>query len=202
MKPKIFKGDLPVDFNPGQALAIDTETMGLNLFRDRLCVIQVKSDTGHVALVQIAPGQTEAPNMVKILEDPKVLKIFHYARSDLAILWKAFGVKVISLYCTKIASKLTRTNSDQHGLKALTKELTGNEVSKVEQSSDWAVEELSDSQIDYAISDVENLHKIMDILNQRLVRDGRYELALRCFEVLPVFVELDIGGWGSDLFSH
>ena len=202
MKFEIFKHDLPEDFNAGSVLAIDTETMGLNLFRDRLCLVQVKSETGRVALVQIAKQPLPSPNLINILQDPSILKIFHYARSDLAILWQAFGIKVTPVYCTKIASKLVRTNTDQHGLKALTMELISKEVSKMEQSSDWAKENLSQSQIEYAISDVENLHEIMELLNSRLKREGRYELALQCFEALPVFVNLDIGGWGGKLFSH
>ncbi len=202
LQPEVYRSDLPADFAPGKFLAIDTETMGLNLFRDRLCVVQVKSQDGRIAVIQIQPGQAKAPNLARILTNNAVVKIFHFARADMAILLKAFDIRVYPVYCTKIASKLTRTNSDQHGLKTLTQELTGKEVSKDEQSSDWAVPELSQAQIRYAASDVENLHEIMAKLNERLDREGRTDLAHRCFDALPVLVDLDVRGWTGNIFAH
>ena len=198
----LYKCDLPDNYSVGNLLAVDTETMGLNVFRDRLCVVQLSRGDGSADIVQIARGQNEAPNLSKILSDPGIVKIFHYARADLAALKQWLGIDVEPVYCTKIASRFARTNAQQHGLKALIHELLGVEIQKEQQSSDWGVDELSQQQLQYAASDVLYLHKIKEQLDDRLIRDGYIELAQKCFEFLPHRVKLDLYGWKNDIFAH
>ena len=199
----LYQGDLPDDLDLGPVVAIDCETMGLNPHRDRLCVIQMSSGDGHAHLVQVAQGQTEAPNLCRMLEDPNVLKLFHFGRFDIAAMYNAFGALTAPVYCTKIASKLIRTYTDRHGLKNLLQELLGIDISKHQQSSDWGAAELSQAQLDYAASDVLYLHQLRDMLNARLEREGRMELAQRCFDFLPTRAQLDLAGWpDSDIFAH
>lgn len=202
MQFKLYQKDLPDDFDPGSILAVDTETMGLNIFRDRLCLVQMRSEAGQVVLVQIHKGQTKAPNLTSILTDPKVIKIFHFARADMAMLKYYLGVLVEPVYCTKIASQLTRTNVQSHGLKALVQDLLGVEISKQQQGSDWGAEQLTQDQIYYAASDVLYLHAIKDKLDQRLIREDRMHLAVSCFKFLPTIIDLDIEGWSGDIFAH
>jgi ribonuclease D len=197
------KGDLPDGVNFGDSVAIDTETLGLVPYRDRLCVVQLSRGDGTAEVVQIAAGQTAAPNLARLLADPNVTKIFHYARFDIAVLYRAFGVMAAPLYCTKIASKLTRTYTDRHGLKDLVRELLGIELSKQQQSSDWAAESLSEAQLAYAASDVLHLHALRVKLDAMLARENRTELAAACFRFLPTRALLDLAGWpDSDIFSH
>jgi ribonuclease D len=203
MTIRFHKGDLPDDADFGQSVAIDTETLGLNPHRDRLCVVQLSSGDGTADVVQIAAGQTRAPNIEKLLADPSVTKIFHFARFDIAVLYKTFGVMTSPVYCTKIVSKLVRTYTDRHGLKDLVRELVGIELSKQQQSSDWASGDLSDAQLAYAASDVLHLHALRAKLDAMLVREGRLELAEACFGFLPTRAKLDLLGWPeSDIFSH
>ncbi|MFK5980043.1 MAG: ribonuclease D [Rhizobiaceae bacterium] len=197
------KGDLPDLSNYYDSVAIDTETLGLNPLRDRLCVIQLSPGDGTADVVQIEKGQKSAPNIEKLLADPAVTKIFHFARFDLAVLYHAFGVMAEPTYCTKIASKLTRTYTDRHGLKDLVRELTGSDISKQQQSSDWAAEELTKAQMDYAASDVLYLHELRAKLDQRLEREERIELAAAAFKFLPTRAKLDLAGWSeTDIFAH
>jgi ribonuclease D len=197
------KGDLPSLENYARQVAIDTETMGLNPARDRLCVVQLSPGDGTADVVQIAQGQTEAPNLVKLLADPDVTKIFHFARFDMAALYAAFGVMAGPVYCTKIASKLVRTYTDRHGLKDIAKELLGVDLSKQQQSSDWGADGLSDAQVDYAASDVLYLHDIKRHLDRMVKREGRLDVAEACFSFLPTRVMLDLGGWSeTDIFAH
>ena len=199
----LYQGDLPDDLDLGPVVAIDCETMGLNPHRDRLCVIQMSSGDGHAHLVRVAQGQTEAPNLCRMLEDPNVLKLFHFGRFDIAAMYNAFGVLTAPVYCTKIASKLIRTYTDRHGLKNLLQELLGIDISKHQQSSDWGAAELSQAQLDYAASDVLYLHQLRDVLNARLEREGRMELAQSCYDFLPTRAKLDLAGWPEiDIFSH
>lgn len=199
----LYQGDLPDDLDLGPVVAIDCETMGLNPHRDRLCVIQMSSGDGHAHLVQVAQGQTEAPNLCRMLEDPNVLKLFHFGRFDIAAMYNAFGALTAPVYCTKIASKLIRTYTDRHGLKNLLQELLGVDISKHQQSSDWGAAELSQAQLDYAASDVLYLHQLRDVLNSRLEREGRMELAQSCYDFLPTRAKLDLAGWPEiDIFSH
>jgi len=199
----LYQGDLPDDLNLGPIVAIDCETMGLNPHRDRLCLIQMSSGDGHTHLVQVAKGQTEAPNLARMLEDPDVLKLFHFGRFDIAAMYNAFGALTAPVYCTKIASKLVRTYTDRHGLKNLLQELLNVDISKHQQMSDWGAETLTDAQLDYAASDVLYLHKLRDVLNGRLEREGRMEMAQSCFEFLPTRAQLDLAGWPEiDIFSH
>ncbi len=199
----LYQGDLPDDLDLGPVVAIDCETMGLNPHRDRLCVIQMSSGDGHAHLVQVAQGQTEAPNLCRMLEDPNVLKLFHFGRFDIAAMYNAFGALTAPVYCTKIASKLIRTYTDRHGLKNLLQELLGVDISKHQQSSDWGAAELSQAQLDYAASDVLYLHQLRDVLNARLEREGRMELAQSCYDFLPTRAKLDLAGWPEiDIFSH
>jgi ribonuclease D len=185
------------------AIAIDTETLGLKPHRDRLCVVQISPGDGTADVIQIAPGQKDAPNLVRLLADPAITKIFHFGRFDLAVLYHAFGVMPEPVFCTKIASRLTRTYTDRHGLKDITQELLGISLSKVQQSSDWAAETLSPEQLDYAASDVLYLHKLRAALQQRLVRDGRAAEAEACFRFLPTRARLDLMGWDeADIFAH
>jgi ribonuclease D len=197
------KGDLPDLSLYGDRVAVDTETLGLSLTRDRLCVVQLSPGDGSADIVQIAPGQREAPNLCALLSDNRRIKIFHYARFDIAFLFKTFGVMTSRVYCTKIASKLTRTYTDRHGLKDLVKDLLDIDLSKQQQSSDWAAETLSDAQIAYAASDVLYLHAIKAELDRRLVRERRADLAEACFGFLPARALLDLSGWeDDDIFAH
>ncbi len=203
MTIRLHRGDLPDNFAPGDSVAIDTETLGLNPHRDRLCVVQLSRGDGEADVVQIARGQTRAPNLERLLADPSVTKIFHFARFDVAVLLHTFGVAATPVYCTKIASKLTRTYTDRHGLKDLTRELIGVDLSKQQQSSDWAAETLSEAQLAYAASDVLHLHALRQRLDTMLAREGRTELAQACFEFLPTRAKLDLMGWPEqDIFSH
>jgi len=200
---RLHKGDLPDLSNYYDSVAIDTETLGLNPLRDRLCVIQLSPGDGTADVVQIEKGQTSAPNIEKLLGDPAVTKIFHFARFDLAVLFHSFGVMPEPSYCTKIASKLTRTYTDRHGLKDLVRELTGSDMSKQQQSSDWAAETLTKAQLDYAASDVLYLHELRAKLDQRLEREDRIELAAAAFKFLPFRAKLDLAGWSeTDIFAH
>ena len=199
----LYHGDLPDNLDLGPVVAIDCETMGLNPHRDRLCLVQMSSGDGNAHLVQVALGQDAAPNLCRMLEDPKVLKFFHFGRFDIAALYHAFGALTAPVYCTKIASKLTRTYTDRHGLKNLLQELLSVDISKQQQSSDWGADELSDAQMDYAASDVLYLHQLRDALNIRLAREGRTEIAQRCFDFLPTRAQLDLAGWPEiDIFAH
>lgn len=203
MTIRLHRGDLPDDFAPGDSVAIDTETLGLNPHRDRLCVVQLSRGDGEADVVQIARGQARAPNLERLLANPAVTKIFHFARFDVAVLLHTFGVAATPVYCTKIASKLTRTYTDRHGLKDLTRELIGVDLSKQQQSSDWAAETLSEAQLAYAASDVLHLHALRQRLDAMLAREGRTELAQACFEFLPTRARLDLMGWPEqDIFSH
>lgn len=203
MTIRFHKGDLPDGASFGDAVAIDTETLGLNPHRDRLCVVQLSAGDGSADVVQIAAGQTSAPNLEKLLADPDVVKIFHFARFDVAVLYNAFGVMPGPVWCTKIASKLTRTYTDRHGLKDLARELLGIDMSKQQQSSDWGAAELSKAQLDYAASDVLHLHAMRAKLAAMLEREGRTALAEACFAFLPARARLDLQGWPEeDIFAH
>jgi ribonuclease D len=203
MTVRLHKGDLPDGLDLGPVVAIDTETLGLNPQRDRLCLVQLSRGDGDAELVQIAKGQTKAPNLERLLNDPKVLKLFHFARFDLAILGQTFGAVPGPVYCTKIASRLVRTYTDRHGLKDLVRELLGVEISKQQQSSDWGAETLSDAQMAYAASDVLYLHQLKARLDVMLAREGRDALAAACFEFLPTRARLDLAGWPeTDIFAH
>jgi ribonuclease D len=200
----IHHADLPAGLDLGPVVAIDTETMGLDPRRDRLCLVQLSAGDGHVHLVRIARGQTAAPNLVRLLEDPAVLKLFHFARFDVAALHAAFGARTAPVWCTKIASKLVRTFTDRHGLKYLLLDLLGVDISKQQQTSDWGAEVLTEAQRDYAASDVLHLHRLKAELEVRLAREGRGALAARIFDFLPVRAELDLLGWDDerDIFRH
>ncbi len=203
MTIRLHSGDLPDSLDLGPIVAIDTETLGLNPHRDRLCLVQLSGGNGDADLVQIAQGQTSAPNLTRLLADPKVLKLFHFARFDLAALAKTFGVMPAPVYCTKIASKLTRTYTDRHGLKDLVRELLGVEISKQQQSSDWGAPTLTEAQQAYAASDVLYLHALREKLDVLLAREGRTEVAAACFGFLPMRAKLDLLGWPeTDIFSH
>jgi ribonuclease D len=185
------------------AIAIDTETLGLVPRRDRLCVVQLSPGDGTADVIRIAAGQAQAPNLVALLADPARVKIFHYGRFDIAVLFHTFGVTTTGVFCTKIASRLTRTYTDRHGLKDNLKEMLEIDISKAQQSSDWAAETLSQAQLEYAASDVLHLHALRDKLMHRLVRDGRLEHAKACFEFLPTRAKLDLLGWEeTDIFAH
>ena len=203
MTIRLHRGDLPDLTGYGAVIAIDTETLGLNPNRDRLCVAQLSAGDGSADVVQFPPGEPSAPNLVKLLKDPKRLKLFHYARFDLAILYSTFGVMPEPVYCTKIASKLARTYTDKHGLKDLVRELLGHDLSKQQQSSDWGAETLSDAQVAYAAADVLHLHALKERLDEMLAREGRAEFAEACFRFLPARVRLDLAGWAEeDPFAH
>ena len=203
MTIRLHKGDLPDLSHYTTSVAIDTETLGLHLKRDRLCVVQLSPGDGTADVVQIAKGQTSAPNLERLLSDPNVTKIFHFGRFDIAQLSNAFHVEIGPVYCTKIASKLCRTYTDRHGLKDLVRELLGVDLSKQQQSSDWAAETLSDAQLAYAASDVLYLHGLRDKLNMMLTREGRMDIAEACFRFLPERAKLDLLGWNDqDIFSH
>ncbi|QDL90796.1 ribonuclease D [Paroceanicella profunda] len=203
MSVTLYQGDVPDELDLGPVVAIDTETMGLVPGRDRLCVVQLSSGDGNAHVVQVAPGQTEAPNLSRMLANPEQLKLFHYGRFDIAMLERAFGVRAAPVYCTKIASKLVRTYTDRHGLKNLTHELIGVDISKAQQSSDWGAPELTQAQLDYAASDVLYLHRLRDVLDIRLAREGRTGLARAAFDFLPFRAALDLAGWPeTDIFAH
>ncbi len=203
MTVRVHQGDLPDGLDFGSSVAIDTETLGLNPHRDRLCVVQLSGGDGNAEVVQIARGQREAPNLARLLANPEVTKIFHFGRFDIAVLAHAFGVFAGPVYCTKIASKLVRTYTDRHGLKDLTRELVGVDLSKQQQSSDWAAETLTEAQLAYAASDVLYLHGLKARLDMMLAREGRTELAESCFRFLPDRAKLDLMGWPEqDIFSH
>lgn len=199
----LYKGDLPDGLDLGPVVAIDSETMGLIPARDRLCLVQLSGGDGDAHLVQIAQGQTEAPNLVRLLANPDQLKLFHFGRFDIAVLLNRFGVLTAPVYCTKIASRLVRTYTDRHGLKDLLREMLEVDISKHQQSSDWGAPELSSAQMDYAASDVLHLHRLRDALASRLEREGRTALAQACFDFLPHRAALDLAGWDEqDIFAH
>ncbi len=203
MTIRLHRGDLPDLSRYRDSAAIDTETMGLDHRRDRLCVVQLSPGDGTADVVQIPPGAGTPVNLQALLADPGVLKIFHFARFDLGILQRSFGVMAGPVYCTKIASRLVRTYTDRHGLKDLTRDLLGIEVSKQQQSTDWGAEELTSAQVSYAASDVLHLHALKAKLNSLLAREGREDLAAACFRFLPDRVRLDLAGWATeDIFSH
>ncbi len=203
MTIRLHRGDLPDLGRYRDTVAIDTETMGLDHHRDRLCVVQLSPGDGSADVVQIPRGASEAPNLQKLLADPGVTKIFHFARFDLGVLQRTFGIMATPVYCTKIASRLVRTYTDKHGLKDLTRDLLGIEVSKQQQLTDWGAGELTDAQVAYAASDVLHLHALKQKLDAMLAREGREELAGACFRFLPDRVRLDLAGWGAeDIFAH
>lgn len=199
----LHRNDLPDGLDLGPVVAIDTETMGLKPHRDRLCLVQLSSGDGNAHLVQIARGQNEAPNLGCLVRDAKTLKLFHFGRFDIAVLAHAFGAVARPVWCTKIASKLARTSTDRHGLRNLTQELIGVDISKQQQTSDWGAETLSEAQLEYAASDVLYLHRLKAELEQRLAREGRTNLAEACFGFLPDRAMLDLAGWPeTDIFEH
>jgi len=199
----LHEGDLPAGLDLGPVVAVDTETMGLNPVRDRLCVVQLSSGDGTAHLVRIPQGATQAPNLSRLLGDPAVLKLFHYARFDVAMLEAHLGVTAAPLYCTKIASKLVRTYTDRHGLRDLCRELLGVEISKQQQSSDWGAPALTDEQLHYAAGDVLYLHRLKARLDAMLEREGRVAHAQSCFAFVPTRARLDLLGWGEeDIFAH
>jgi len=199
----LYQNDLPDGLDLGGIVAIDCETMGLNPHRDRLCLIQMSGGDGNCHLVQVAKGQTDAPNLCKMLQNPDVLKLFHYGRFDIAALLNTFGTLTAPVYCTKIASKLVRTFTDRHGLKTLVQDMLGTDISKHQQQSDWGAAKLSNAQLDYAASDVLYLHKLRDAFDVMLAREGRRDMAQACFDFLPTRAQLDLAGWpDQDIFSH
>ena len=203
MANHLYRNDLPDGLDLGKVVAIDCETMGLNPHRDRLCLVQLSGGDGEAHLVQIDRGQTEAPNLAELLTDETVLKLFHYGRFDIAALYSVFGALAEPVYCTKIASRLTRTYTDRHGLKNLTQELLGVDISKQQQLSDWGAAELSIEQLDYAASDVLHLHRLREALDARLDREDRRDIAQACFDFLPTRARLDLAGWpDTDIFAH
>jgi ribonuclease D len=200
---RFHRNDLPAGASFGDAVAIDTETLGLAVGRDRLCVVQLSGGDGTADIVQIAAGQTSAPNLQNLLADPGIVKLFHYGRFDMGVLQHAFGIMAAPVYCTKIASKIARTYTDRHGLKDLTRELLNVEISKQQQSSDWGAETLSEAQLAYAASDVLHLHALREKLDAMLTREGRDGLARAAFAYLPDRVRLDLAGFEAmDIFSH
>jgi ribonuclease D len=203
MTIRFHRGDLPADTQFSGSVAVDTETLGLNPHRDRLCVIQLSRGDGTADIVQIAAGQGHAPQLESLLADIRVTKLFHFARFDMAILFNTFGIMPEPVYCTKIASRLTRTYTDRHGLKDLVRELIGTELSKQQQSSDWGAEVLSEAQLSYAAADVLYLHAVRGKLDAMLAREGRQKLAQECFAFLPTRVQLDLLGWPeTDIMAH
>jgi ribonuclease D len=203
MTIRLHRGDLPDLSRYTTSAAIDTETMGLHPHRDRLCVVQMSNGDGTADVIQIAKDQRDAPNLKALLANPKITKIFHFARFDLAVLYHTFGVMPQPVYCTKIASRLTRTYTDRHGLKDLVREVLNIDLSKQQQSSDWGSQNLSEAQLAYAASDVLHLHGLRERLDAMLAREGRSELATACFEFLPARAKLDLGGWeAEDIFAH
>ncbi len=203
MANHLHQGDLPEGLDLGPVVAIDTETMGLRPERDRLCLVQLSAGDGEAHLVQIARGQTSAPNLERMLADPAVLKLFHFARFDIAALQAAFGVTTAPVWCTKIASKLVRTYTDRHGLKYLLSEMLDVDISKQQQTSDWGSPTLTEAQLAYAASDVLYLHRLKEALERRLAREERADLARACFDFLPTRAALDLAGWPeTDIFAH
>jgi ribonuclease D len=200
---RFHRNDLPAEASFGEAVAIDTETLGLAVGRDRLCVVQLSRGDGTADIVQIAPGQMSAPNLERLLADAAIVKLFHFGRFDMAVMQHAFGVMAAPIYCTKIASKIARTYTDRHGLKDLTRELLNVEISKQQQSSDWGAGTLSEAQLAYAASDVLHLHALREKLDAMLKREGRDGLARAAFAYLPDRVRLDLAGFEAmDVFSH
>ncbi|WP_440636101.1 ribonuclease D [Bradyrhizobium sp. PUT101] len=203
MTVRLHRGDLPDLSRYTGAVAIDTETMGLNPHRDRLCVVQLSPGDGSADVVQIPKGHTDAPNLKALLANPAVTKIFHFARFDVAVLYQTFGIMTGPIYCTKIASRLTRTYTDRHGLKDLVREVLNIDLSKQQQSSDWGSDSLTEPQLAYAASDVLHLHGLRERLDAMLVREGRSQLAQACFDFLPTRALLDLQGWAEeDIFAH
>lgn len=203
MANHLYPRDLPDGLDLGPVVAIDCETMGLNPHRDRLCLVQLSSGDGNAHLVQIEMGQTEAPNLTRMLADPNVLKLFHFGRFDIAVLKHTFGVVTAPVYCTKIASKLVRTFTDRHGLKYLLQEILNIDISKQQQSSDWGAQTLTRAQMDYAASDVLYLHRLKAELDLMLAREGRTGTAQACYDFLPHRAALDLAGWPEiDIFAH
>ncbi|HEY3778498.1 MAG TPA: ribonuclease H-like domain-containing protein [Rhizomicrobium sp.] len=203
MKVRVHQGDLPDDLNLGSAVAIDTETLGLNPFRDRLCLVQMSGGDDVCHAVQFSSADVHAPNLMRMLADPGVLKLFHFARFDLVTLKRHVGVMARPVYCTKIASRLARTYTDRHGLKDLVRELLGVDLSKEQQSSDWGAPQLSEKQLAYAANDVAYLHRLRTALDAMLIREGRMAHAEACFSFLPARAELDLAGWADmDMFAH
>jgi len=203
MANHLYQTDLPDGLDLGPVVAIDCETMGLNPHRDRLCLVQLSGGDGTAHLVQVAQGQRGAPNLERLLTDPDVLKLFHFGRFDIAALHNAFGALARPVYCTKVASKLVRTYTDRHGLRYLLQELLGIDISKQQQSSDWGAERLSEAQQAYAACDVLYLHRLRDVLDVMLAREGRRDLAQACFDFLPQRARLDLAGWPeTDIFAH
>lgn len=203
MTNHLYQNDLPDGLLLGPIVAIDCETMGLHPHRDRLCLVQLSGGDGHAHLVQIAKGQTQAPNLCRLLTDPNVLKLFHYGRFDIAAMFNSFGALAAPVYCTKIASRLVRTYTDRHGLRNLVQDLIGTDISKYQQSSDWGAQTLTAAQLDYAASDVLHLHKLKIALDRMLEREGRTAMAQSCFDFLPTRAQLDLAGWpDTDIFAH
>ncbi|TFV77317.1 ribonuclease D [Bradyrhizobium frederickii] len=203
MTVRLHRGDLPDLTRYTNAVAIDTETMGLNPHRDRLCVVQLSPGDGSADVVQIPKGHTDAPNLKALLANPAITKIFHFARFDVAVLYQTFGVMTGPIYCTKIASRLIRTYTDRHGLKDLVREVLNVDLSKQQQSSDWGSDSLTEPQLAYAASDVLHLHALRERLDAMLVREGRTQLARSCFDFLPTRALLDLQGWAEeDIFAH
>ena len=203
MTVRLHRGDLPDLSRYTSSVAIDTETMGLNPHRDRLCVVQLSNGDGSADVVQIPKDHANAPNLKALLGNPAITKIFHFARFDIAALYHAFGVMPQPVYCTKIASRLSRTYTDRHGLKDLVREVLNIDLSKQQQSSDWGAQQLNEAQLAYAASDVLHLHALRERLDAMLAREGRTELAKACFEFLPTRAKLDLGGWeNEDIFAH
>lgn len=199
----LYQGDLPDGLDLGASVAIDCETMGLNPQRDRLCVVQLSGGDGNAHIVQIAKGQRDAPNLCALLVNPDVLKLFHFGRFDIAAMFHAFGALAAPVYCTKIASRMVRTYTDRHGLRNLTHELIGVDISKQQQMSDWGAPTLTDAQLEYAASDVLHLHRLKEVLDARLEREGRTDIAQACFDFLPTRARLDLAGWpDTDIFAH
>lgn len=203
MANHLYQGDLPDGLDLGSVVAIDCETMGLNPHRDRLCLVQMSSGDGDCHLVQVSPGQREAPNLCRMLADPKVLKLFHFGRFDIAALYHSFGTLAAPVYCTKIASKLTRTYTDRHGLKVLLQAMLNIDISKHQQQSDWGAKDLKEAQLDYAASDVLYLHQLKEVFDALLIREDRMAFAQACFDFLPTRAKLDLAGWSEqDIFAH
>ena len=203
MAVTLHKGDLPADIDFGSAVAVDTETQGLSLVRDKLCLVQLSAGDGDAHIVQINRQTFDCPNLKALLSNPEVEKIFHFARFDVAMIARDLGIDMTPVFCTKIASGLVRTYTDRHGLKDLCRELLGVDLSKQQQSSDWAADELTKAQLDYAASDVLYLHQLRNILSARLYRENRFDMARACFDFLPTRAALDLAGWNDvDIFSH
>jgi len=198
----LYKNDLPDNLNLGNSIAIDTETMGLNNHRDRLCVVQISAGNGDAHIIQIDKDQTSAPNLVKLLQDKNITKLFHFARFDVAILSHSFKTRINNIYCTKIASKLSRTYTDSHGLKVLLEEFLKVDLSKKQQSSDWGNKELTKEQLKYAAGDVLYLHELKAKLDEILEREGRAQLAQKCFDFVETRCQLDLAGFDFDIFKH